>query len=170
MLAGQASSCCVPALTRACRGPCLWPQARLPWAGCPQRGKQDASREGTDFPPLDVAAGSHQRKSSAGSGVRLWFIGIALCLPLAVWLWKKLPPSLGPLFPPRWMGGIYLPGCCENPSPGVPWRHGRSAPRHRNAASRHVFAEGGSCLQFIKHTASVKHNKAKLGTMRGACR
>lgn len=36
-----------------------------------------------------------------------------------------------------------------------------SGPDHRNKASCHLFARGGSYLQFVKHTTSVKCNESK---------
>ena len=37
-----------------------------------------------------------------------------------------------------------------------------SVPDHHDKTNQNRFAGGGSCLQFVKITASVKRNKAKL--------
>ena len=36
---------------------------------------------------------------------------------------------------------------------------------HHNKMSHSIFAGGGSCLQFVKHTTFEKHNKAKGNKM-----
>lgn len=36
-----------------------------------------------------------------------------------------------------------------------------TAPEHRNKVSHSLFAGGGSCIQFVKNTTSVKCGRAK---------
>lgn len=40
--------------------------------------------------------------------------------------------------------------------------------QHPNKPSHNLFADGGSCLQFIKNATSVGHNRAKRNKMRYA--
>lgn len=67
MLAGQKSSRCLPALTRACRGPGLWPPERA--AGCQLSDNILPTVRRCSRKPSGPT--QQQRKSSAGSGVRL---------------------------------------------------------------------------------------------------
>lgn len=54
----------------------------------------------------------------------------------------------------------------------VSWRHCRFGSRplkqseYYNKASCNVFSRGGSCLKFMKNTASVKHTEAKCNKTR----
>lgn len=42
-------------------------------------------------------------------------------------------------------------------------------PDHHDKVSCNLFASGESCLQFVKNTPPMKHNKLKGNKMRSAC-